>query len=163
MATQGKVLTLFEDKEKTKGIFPRTKVSAISDDNNIGLDVLLNNIDAKCPTRTLLWENPSPSSNIADDTKINLSSDDYDELEVYYKTQASGSSMMHTRTLKGFSVVMITGCYPSDQSLKFVHRTLDYVSDTQYNVNKCQYLDMDSSGDDILDNCVPYAIYGIKY
>ena len=46
MATQGKIVTLFEDKEQTKGVFPRTKVSAISNNEGVGLDALL--IDAIC-------------------------------------------------------------------------------------------------------------------
>lgn len=37
----GKIKTLFSDKGKTEALFPRTKVSAISDDNSVGLDVLL--------------------------------------------------------------------------------------------------------------------------
>lgn len=42
MATQGEILTLFKDVEKTQGIFPRTKVSAISDEDNVSLEILLN-------------------------------------------------------------------------------------------------------------------------
>lgn len=41
---EGKVKTLFSDKEKTKAVFPRTKLSAISDENNIGLEALLKNL-----------------------------------------------------------------------------------------------------------------------
>ena len=36
-----KIKTLFEDKEQTKGIFPRTKVSAVSNEDGVGLDALL--------------------------------------------------------------------------------------------------------------------------
>lgn len=42
MAT-GKVKTLYSDKEKTEVLFPRTKVSAISDDNGNGLTAVINN------------------------------------------------------------------------------------------------------------------------
>lgn len=41
MSLTGKITNLFADKEKTSPIFPRTKVKAISDDNGIGLNVLL--------------------------------------------------------------------------------------------------------------------------
>ena len=44
MATEGKILTLFEDKEKTKGIFPRTKISAVSDENGVSLDRILSEL-----------------------------------------------------------------------------------------------------------------------
>lgn len=44
MATQGKILTLFEDKEKTQGVFPRTKISAVSNENGVGLDAILDSV-----------------------------------------------------------------------------------------------------------------------
>ena len=52
MAT-GRVVTLYEDKEKTQGIFPRTKISAISDDEGTGLDAIiseLQNVDTELST-----------------------------------------------------------------------------------------------------------------
>ena len=44
MAITGKVKTLFEDKEKTSAIFPRTKASAITDSNNKNLEVIINEV-----------------------------------------------------------------------------------------------------------------------
>lgn len=44
MGVTGKVKTIFTDKEKTEAIFPRTKVSAVSDDNGVGLNALLTNM-----------------------------------------------------------------------------------------------------------------------
>ena len=41
MSLIGKIQTLFSDKEKTTPVFPRTKVSAVSDENGVGLDALL--------------------------------------------------------------------------------------------------------------------------
>lgn len=43
----GKIKTLFSDKEKTEALFPRTKISAVSDNNGVGLDALLNNMNAE--------------------------------------------------------------------------------------------------------------------
>ena len=40
MAT-GKIKTLFSDAEKREALFPRTKTSAISNDDGVGLDALL--------------------------------------------------------------------------------------------------------------------------
>ena len=37
----GKIKTLYSDKEKTEALFPRTKVNAISDNNGRGLDAIL--------------------------------------------------------------------------------------------------------------------------
>lgn len=47
MSLTGKIMTLFADKEKSIPIFPRTKVKAISDDNGIGLDAILDGITNK--------------------------------------------------------------------------------------------------------------------
>lgn len=50
MSLIGKIQTLFSDKEKTTPIFPRTKVSAVSDDNGIGLDAILDDMSADVGT-----------------------------------------------------------------------------------------------------------------
>ena len=44
MALTGKIMDFFADKAMTIPAFPRTKVKAISDDNNIGLNVLLDEL-----------------------------------------------------------------------------------------------------------------------
>ena len=36
--TTGKVKTLFTDKEKTEALFPRTKLSAVSDENGVAFE-----------------------------------------------------------------------------------------------------------------------------
>lgn len=41
MALTGKIMDFFADKAMTIPAFPRTKVKAISDDDNVGLNVLL--------------------------------------------------------------------------------------------------------------------------
>lgn len=45
MSLTGKIMNFFADKEMTIPAFPKTKVKAVSDDNGIGLNVLLDNID----------------------------------------------------------------------------------------------------------------------
>ena len=50
MALVGYIRNLFADKEKTIPVFPRTKVSAISDDSGVGLDALLDNISVSFNT-----------------------------------------------------------------------------------------------------------------
>ena len=44
MSTQGKIKTLFSDKEKTEALFPRTKISAVSDENGKGLNAILDDM-----------------------------------------------------------------------------------------------------------------------
>ena len=45
--SNGKIKTLYSDKEKTEALFPRTKISAISDDEGRGLDAILEDIQIK--------------------------------------------------------------------------------------------------------------------
>lgn len=47
MATQGKITNLYTDKSMATPAFPRTKVKAISDDNGVGLDTVLDNLNSK--------------------------------------------------------------------------------------------------------------------
>lgn len=44
MPIQGDVKNLYSDREKTRALFPTTKVSAVSDDNGVGLDALMENL-----------------------------------------------------------------------------------------------------------------------
>lgn len=41
----GKITNLFADKAKTIPAFPRTKIKAVSDDNGVGLDAILNDLN----------------------------------------------------------------------------------------------------------------------
>ena len=41
MSITGKIKTLFADSAKTQALFPRTKTSAVSNDEGVGLDALL--------------------------------------------------------------------------------------------------------------------------
>ena len=62
MAT-GKIRTLFSDKEKTEVLFPRTKVSAISDDNGNGLAAVIDNaINDASEVYVATGELPSPTA-----------------------------------------------------------------------------------------------------
>lgn len=45
MALTGKITTFFSDKAKTKPMFPFTKTKAVSDDNGVTLDVLLDGMN----------------------------------------------------------------------------------------------------------------------
>ena len=58
-----KVTTLFEDSAKTNALYPRTKVSAISDGSGTGLDALLSNIDAEKQDTLTVGSGISISSN----------------------------------------------------------------------------------------------------
>lgn len=47
MSIVGKIKTLFSDKENTEALFPRTKVKAVSDDDGVGLNIILDDIRSK--------------------------------------------------------------------------------------------------------------------
>ena len=44
MSISGEVRTLYSDREQTKAVFPRTKTDAVSDDNGVGLNAILENM-----------------------------------------------------------------------------------------------------------------------
>lgn len=52
MSIIGKIQSLFSDREKTQPIFPITKTKAVSDDNGVGLDALLDNINVSIKKAT---------------------------------------------------------------------------------------------------------------
>lgn len=82
MALIGKIVTLFADKEKTLPRFPRTKISAVSDDNGVGLDVILSEI----------------GDNIGDNL-VYLSADDSDAED----TTSGATSLVDADTLGGYN------------------------------------------------------------
>jgi len=49
----GKVKTLYSDKEKTEALFPRTKVSAVSDESGRGLDAIIADMESKIASNIL--------------------------------------------------------------------------------------------------------------
>lgn len=76
MSITGKVKTLFTDKTKTEALFPHTKVKAISDDNNVGLNVLLDNKQEKHKPFSIFllasnWSNMTQTVNIESVTENN--------------------------------------------------------------------------------------------
>ena len=79
MSIVGKIKTLFSDKDKTEALFPRTKVSAVSDDNGVALSVLLEEINAKL------------NDNAATLAEVNYG---YDENDPNCKNYADNPNMM---------------------------------------------------------------------
>ena len=114
-------------------------------------------------TRTLLWENSKPNEAVPNSKVIvNLASDDYDELEIFYKSGATSSTILSQKVLKGFGTQLMSFQYPSTGP-QITYRTFTRVSDTQYEYEGS------SSGfykdKNVFDNGwnVPHSVYGIKY
>lgn len=64
MAITGSVKTLYEDKEKTEAIFPRTKMSAVTDSNNKNLEVVINEMTADVANVLNIFINSSDEDDI---------------------------------------------------------------------------------------------------
>jgi hypothetical protein len=65
MALTGKITTFFSDKAKTKPIFPFTKTKAVSDDDGVILDELLDEIETKVNNAM-----PTPTNAVSGDLLI---------------------------------------------------------------------------------------------
>ena len=90
MALTGKIMNFFADKAMTIPAFPRTKVKAISDDNGVGLNVLL---DTK-----------------ADKTDVNAKQEKHSVISVSLSA-SSWSSNKQTATVSGVtanSTIVVT-------------------------------------------------------
>ena len=77
MALTGKIMDFFVDKAMTIPAFPRTKVKAISDENNVGLNVLLDNKQDKLVAKTVSlsvagWSNMTQSVSVPSVTENSI-------------------------------------------------------------------------------------------
>ena len=104
--------------------------------------------------RKVLWTNSTPSQNMGANVTINLSSDDYDELEWIFAYSTTANNGLSVNCLKGQNVHVTTLGYSSPST---VRRTVNYVSDTQYSTNAAKYNDGDSS-----NMLIPLKVIGIK-
>ena len=104
MSITGKIKTLFSDSAKTEALFPRTKTSAVSNDDGIGLNVLLENKQEKhepvsVSLSTSGWSSMAQTVSVGNVT-INStvvvtpapeSHSSYGEAGVYCSAQANGA------------------------------------------------------------------------
>ena len=104
MSLAGKIMTMFTDKDMTAPAFPRTKVQAISDDDGVGLNVLLDKKQSKHTSQTIAlkvedWVNNAQQVTVYDmsiDSTIIVSSDPsniqaYGDCGVYCAQQLDGA------------------------------------------------------------------------
>lgn len=128
------------------------------------LNQMQNNIEeefSKKEKRTTLWENGSPTSSFPSQN-ITLSSDDYDELEIFYGSSTSATTSIATgKTLKGKNIALFV---VDGFSRKFYSRAFQRISDTVYTFADCYV-----GGDGITAittsnaNAIPLKIVGIKH
>lgn len=115
---------------------------------------LLSNI-----TGTILWTNPSPTTDFSAQT-ITLSSDDYDVLEFFWRSDVPGNRVYSTKTLKSYSVQ--NDIYSTVVPTRAWRRRADYVSDTSYSVGNCSRMEYNQTSYNDNGYCVPIYVIGYK-
>lgn len=129
-----------------------TPINSASLNNNFNE---LNNIISK---KTLLWSNDNLDN--FPETTINLSSGDYNMLQIFYIRDASDKTVLMSQfTLKGYGFWLDS--FLNGTSLW--RRAIGRISDTSYRVYQCNKYNGGSSTI-TMDNTalIPIAIYGIK-
>lgn len=104
--------------------------------------------------RKVLWTNSNPSNEMGAGVFINLSSNDYDELEWIFVYSNSAGNNFSSSCLKGESVMSSTLGYNDASPIR---RIIDYVNDKQYKTRVGRWQDSDSSA-----HCIPIKVIGIK-
>lgn len=119
------------------------------------------------PRRVLLWENPSTS--LAKDAVINLSSSEYECLEVEF-VRSNGTAGIKTPFIQRFSKgtdITLTCLNVDANSLTncFINsRLLTRVTDTQFTASLGHLIRWgNSTGSEASNTCVPLRIYGMSY
>lgn len=117
-------------------------------------DTLLSNI-----TGNILWTNPNPANDFPSQT-ITLSSDDYDILEFFWRSDVVGNRVYSTRTLKGHSVQ--SDFNSTAVSTRAWRRRAEFVSNTSYNVGDCVRVEYNQTSFNENAYCVPLYVVGYK-
>lgn len=120
----------------------------------------------KLPNPVLLWENPDPTQRFPVNGTIELSSNDYNWLEIYYTSSTTSSVHSYQKVKKGNSVNLVHVHYTSS-GIGFGNRTLIYVDDTHLkssDVSIRGYFSGSTFKSDTAATAyaIPVKIYGIK-
>lgn len=113
---------------------------------------------------TLLWENPTPKTQMADNTTITLASDDYDYLMIFFEldTTATDFKVKCESVLKGCNT-MLSNNGASSSGATVYSRTIQFNSATSLNA-KYGASAIGTQAKVTANNvCVPYKIYGCKF
>lgn len=103
---------------------------------------------------TVLWKNPDSTIDFPQQD-ITLNSSDYDVLEIYYRSAKGNNYMLHKKTLKGYSTILLSGTIATSPYVQ--RRYFDYVNDTTYNVKG-----MEGAWGGDQGNLIPVYIIGYK-
>ena len=139
------------------------------DESQVRKTTLLDEIgelNEKLPNPVLLWENPDPTQRFPVNGTIELSSNDYNWLEIYYTSSTTSSVHSYQKVKKGNSVNLVHVHYTSS-GIGFGNRTLTYVDDTHLkssDVSIRGYFSGSTFKSDTAATAyaIPVKIYGIK-
>lgn len=113
----------------------------------------------------LLWTNPSPNADYGTST-INLSSNDYDMLEFYFKGSPEDSNAMFSiKILKGYGGQVLiegNGVFGGVNNNSFILRNISYITDTQYKPTYAMYKYGTNSSYNVLNILIPQYVIGYK-
>lgn len=110
----------------------------------------------------ILWQNPSPSSSFSSQ-EITLESNDYDMLELIWKSSASENFLHSCKIPKGYGVRMSDGYTSNFAKVGFTSRTMEYVNDTTYSFSVAgRAITSQNTYSEENTACVPLYIIGYK-
>lgn len=115
-------------------------------------------------TGFLLWTNPSPNSTMSANTEINLSSSDYDMLEVIFKRTNTQTSWYSTgKVPKGIDIPLDCTSTSSDTYAWVRSRSLQYQNDTKFK-SIAPAIQFVNNNAHTVENgaCIPVYIIGYK-
>ena len=124
-------------------------------------------LNEKIPNPVLLWENPNPTQRFPVDGTIELSSDDYNWLEIYYYSNTTSNGLLYQKVKKGDIPILIHTHFTSSGS-GFGYRALQYVDDTHlkgtgYSIRQYFSNNVTPQFDNKATTYgIPVKIYGIK-
>ena len=155
----------FQDKvaiNENPDISSINKITA-SDMNSIKAGINTNETTINQIKGNILWTNSDPTVNFNDQT-IELSSSDYDVLEILYIDYRANQRVQSTKMKKGNSANLTT-IFLTGNQLYMATRQMDYVDDTHYTFDNCHSVtnaSITTLNTSSPAQCIPMLIIGYK-
>lgn len=108
---------------------------------------------------TILWENQNPTADFAEQD-ITLSSDDYDILEFFFRSDVNGNRADSIRVLKGYGIEF--DMYSSTLATRTWKRRATFTNNTKYHFENCGQLEQGQATSIHNEYCVPLYVIGYK-
>lgn len=110
----------------------------------------------------ILWTNSNPSNSFSSQT-IALSSDDYDEIGIYYYDYRVSKGMQYIRAKKGESIRLITTFW-YDSKIYIANRKIDFTTSTSVAIDNATGIETGAITTPVVANaqCIPIYFVGYK-